>query len=135
MEKIHELNKTGVKFDWDEPHKKEFKEMKEHLNKVCKIHAYDFSLPMEMFCDAAKTGGLGYILTQKKPEGEYNIIYAGSTGLTELQKRTWSMGELELGAVVFGLQNLRYFTYDSPHITIHTDNSPLHTCIKCFSCS
>ena len=79
-----------------------------------------------MFCDAAKTGGLGYVLTQKKPEGnEYNIIYAGSTGLTELQKRTWSMGELELRAVVFGLQNACYFTYGSPHITIHTNHAPL----------
>ena len=63
MEKIRELNKTGVTFTWDEPHKKEFREMKERLDKVCKIHAYDKSLPMEMFCYAAKTGGLGYVLT------------------------------------------------------------------------
>ena len=35
------------------------------------------------------------------------------------------MGELELGAVVFGLQDVRYFTYGSPHITIHTNHAPL----------
>ena len=37
---IRELKKTGVAFKWDEPPKKEFKEMKTHPGEVCQIPAY-----------------------------------------------------------------------------------------------
>ena len=75
MEQVMDLKKAGVAFNWEDPHKAEFSEVKEHLNKVCHIPAFDKDLPMEIFFEAAKTGGLGYILTQKEPEGnEYNII-------------------------------------------------------------
>ena len=101
IKNIRELDREGVKFNWDDVHDKEFQEMKKHLEEVCKIHAYDSSLPLELYCDAAKTGGLGYVLAQPKGE-RHNIIYAGSTGLTPTQKR-WSMGELELASIVFGI--------------------------------
>ena len=29
-----------------------------------KLHRYDSRLPINIYCDAAKTAGLGYVLTQ-----------------------------------------------------------------------
>ena len=58
-------------------------------------------------------------------EGEReHIIYCGSTGLTDAQRR-WSMCELELGSIVFALENAHNFTYGDENIEIFTDHSLL----------
>ena len=76
MEKIRELNKKGTTLKWDPPHQEEFKKVKKHLMETTTIPTWDKSLPLRLYADAAKTGGLGYVLTQ--PEGEReHIIYCG----------------------------------------------------------
>ena len=77
-----------------------------------------------MYTDAAKHGGLGYVLTQPQDDGEERIIYCGSTGLSDSQ-RQWSMGELEMAAVVYGLTNACHFTYGAQDIQVFSDHSPL----------
>ena len=63
------------------------------------------------------------MLTQ--PEGDReSIIFCGSTGLTDSQRR-WSMTELELGAVVYGLQSAYNFTYGADKIQVMTDHQSL----------
>ena len=83
----------------DIPHQEEFEKVKKRPMETTTIATWDKNLPLRLYADAAKTGGgLGYVLTQ--PEGEReHIIYCGSTGLTDAQRR-WSMCELELGSIV-----------------------------------
>ena len=76
-------SKTDVVIKWDLPHHMLFLEMKKHLEEVCQVNTYDKLLSLDMFSD---TGGLGYVLIQKKEDNRYNIIYTGSTGLKDRQK-------------------------------------------------
>ena len=123
MEKMRELNQKGVTFEWDTPHQEEFEKIKKHLMETTTIATWDKALPLRLYADAAKTGGLGYVLTQPDGDREH-IIFCGSTGLTDAQRR-WSMCELELGAICFALENAHNFTYGANDIEILTDHSPL----------
>ena len=123
MEKIRELNQKGVEFHWDTPHTEEFEKVKQHLMETTKIATWDKNLPLRLYANAAKMGGLGYVLTQPDGKREH-IIYCGSTGLTDAQRR-WSMCELELGAICFALENAHNFTYEADKIEIFTDHSLL----------
>ena len=123
MEKIRELHTKGIHFDWTDEHDKEFKEVKEHLMETTRLATWDKNLPLKLYTDAAKHGGFGFCLTQ--PEGDReHIIFCGSTGLTDAQRR-WSMTELEMGAVVYALQSAYNFTYGADEITIMTDHASL----------
>ena len=98
-----------------------------------KLHRYDAKLPINIYCDAAKTAGLGYVLTQpdESSKKEY-ILYCGSTGLTDAQKR-WAMCEIEMAAVVYSLINAKHLTYGANDIRIYTDHQPLiGVSKKCF---
>ena len=116
------MNQKGVEFKWNIPHQVEFEKVKQHLMETTKIATWDKNLPLRFYADAAKTGGLGYLLTQTKGEREH-IIYCGSTGLTDAQRR-WSMCELELGRICFALENAHNFTYGDLHRPI-SSGSPV----------
>ena len=86
MEKIRDLHSKGVHFEWSEEHKKEFKDVKEHLMETTRLATWDKDLPLKLYTDDSKNGGFGFCLTQ--PEGEReHIIYCGSTGLMDAQRR------------------------------------------------
>ena len=74
MEKIRELDQKGVEFNWLPEHKEEFEKVKEHLMETTKLATWDKKLPLCLYADTAKTGGLGYVLTQPDGEREH-IIY------------------------------------------------------------
>ena len=87
-----------------------------------KIATWDKKLPLLLYANAARTGGLDYVLTQPDGKREHTI-YCGSTGLTEAQ-RWWSMCKLEWGAICFALVNTHNFPYGADKIEILTDHPP-----------
>ena len=77
--------------------------------------------------DASKTG-LGITLWQKQDDGELKPIAFGSRYLNNTEKN-YSIGELELLAVVWGLEKFRFYLYGKK-VHLYTDHQALEPLIK-----
>ena len=77
--------------------------------------------------DASKTG-LGITLWQKQDDGEIKPIAFGSRYLNDTEKN-YSIGELELLAVVWGLEKFRFYLYGKK-VFLYTDHQALEPLIK-----
>ena len=82
--------------------------------------------------DASKTG-LGITLWQKQPDGEIKPIPFGSRYLNDTEKN-YSIGELELLAVVWGLEKFRFYLYGKK-VSLYTDHQALEPLIKRNRCN
>ena len=71
--------------------------------------------------DASKTG-LGITIWQKQADGELKPIAFGSRILNDSEKN-YSIGELELLAVVRGLEKFRFYLYGKKGNFIHRSSS------------
>ena len=100
------------------------------IGKVDFLSPFDISLPLEMYTDASRLGGLAYILVQPKGEGKHrSIIQCGSTALTAAQQN-YSTTELDLLAILWGLQKTSFYCKGAPKISVFTDHSALVTLTK-----
>ena len=82
--------------------------------------------------DASKTG-LGITLWQKQADGELKPIAFGSRLLIDSEKN-YSIGELELLAVVWGLEKFRFYLYGKK-VFLYTDHQTLEPLIKRNRCN
>ena len=82
--------------------------------------------------DASKTG-LGITLWQKQSDGEIKPIAFGSRYLNDSGKN-YSIGELELLAVVWGLEKFRFYLYGK-EVFLYTDHQALEPLIKRNRCN
>ena len=82
--------------------------------------------------DASKTG-LGIALWHKQDDGNIKPIAYGSRYLNDTEKN-YSIGELELPAVVWGLENLRFYLYGKK-VYLYTDHQALELLIKRNRCN
>ena len=92
------------------------------------IHAFDTTLPIHFYCDAATSRGLGFILLQptNKKDAPFNFIKCGSTHLLQTQKR-YSTYQIKLLAVLFLLEKTRHYCLGAPQqIQIFSD----HLCLR-----
>ena len=76
----------------------------------------------------ASTTGLGITLWQKQDDGSTKPIAYGSRYLNETEKK-YSIGELELLAVVWGLEKFRFYLYRRK-VHLYTDHQGLEPLIK-----
>ena len=76
----------------------------------------------------ASTTGLGITLWQKQDDGNTKPIAFGSRYLNDTEKK-YSIGELELLAVVWGLEKLRFYLYGKK-VYLCTDHQALEPLIK-----
>ena len=67
----------------------------------------------------ASTTGLGITLWQKQDDGNTKPIAFGSRYLNDTEKK-YSIGELELLAVVWGLQKFRFFYTEKRYTNMPT---------------
>ena len=82
--------------------------------------------------DASKTGP-GITLWQKHSDGEIKPIAFGSRYLNDSEKN-YSIGELELLAVVWGLEKFRFYLYGKK-VFLYTDHQALEPLIKRNRCN
>merc|ERR1711954_529223 len=122
--KIRELGKKDNKFLWTPDHKAEFIALKQEILGNRSVIPFDLGKKIEIYTDAAKTGGFGYALCQTNEEGYNRIVSCGSTGLTDAQKRS-AMVELELAGIVFALENSKFYCLGAKDITVWTDHRAL----------
>ena len=76
----------------------------------------------------ASTTGLGIILWQKQNNGNTKLIAFGSRYLNDTEKK-YSIGELELLAVVSGLETFRFYLYGKK-VYLYSDHQALEPLIK-----
>ena len=67
----------------------EFKQIKQSIAQNLQINPYNPDLPTQLFTDASKEWGFGFIPSQKDSQ-QTNIINYGSTVITKAQKTTQS---------------------------------------------
>ena len=74
------LSRKDTKFYWSPELEQEFQEIQRVVSDVKILSQYNRGLPLQLFCDASREGGLGYVLVQ--PQGEkVNVFQCGSTTL------------------------------------------------------
>ena len=76
----------------------------------------------------ASTKGLGATLWQEQPDGKLKPIGFASRFLSDTEKK-YAINELELLAVVWGLEHFRLYIYGKP-IKLLTDHQALEPLIK-----
>ena len=86
------MNKEKNTFQWTPEHDEEFTNLKEEICGAKGLVAFDLEKNIEIYTDAAKTGGIGYDLCQPNNEGD-RLVACGSSGLTDSQRR-YAMVEL-----------------------------------------
>ena len=86
-------------------------------------NAFDPSLPLHLFVNAAIARGLGFLLIQPMDNKlrPYNFIQCGSTLLTDTQKR-YSIYQIEMLAIVFVLTIMQHYCFGSLETIIFTDH-------------
>ena len=142
-EKLRKLNSKGFHFsekDWTPELEEEFIRLKGEITAAFQRKAFDQRRGVQVWTDASKEGGLGYVVAQEEGEwtedGNFNklvnekgeqrfyMVTCGSTSLTPAQKN-YSILELEMSAIVYALTNARHWLMGAPNIDIYTDHSPL----------
>ena len=96
----HENNHWDGK--WTAELDNEFKQIKQNLSQNLQLNPYNPDLPTQLFTDASKEWGFGFVLSQTDENKTY-IINCGSTVITKPQKN-YSIFELELNALAWDLQ-------------------------------
>ena len=102
--------------------------------------AFEEKRGVQVWTDASKEGGLGYVVAQEegewtedgefkklvneKGEQRYYMVSCGSTSLTPAQ-RNYSILELEMSAIVYAFTNAHHWLVGASNIDVFTDHSPL----------
>ena len=107
---------------WSEECERSFLKLKEVLCAAPVLRMADHTKPFLVQTDASDHG-IGAVLSQEDAEGRDQPIAYRSRKLTETQQR-WSTIEKECYAIVFAVEQFRYYLYGRP-FTVQTDHKPL----------
>ena len=131
-EKLRRLLKKDSVWNWGKEQDEDFNKIKEMLTEEpCSAH-YAKDRENIVTTDASRTG-LGITLWQKQSDGEIKPIAFGSRYLNDTEKN-YSIGELELLAVVWGLEKFRFYLYGKK-VYLYTDHQALEPLIKRNRCN
>ena len=125
LEPLRHLLSTKRSFSWDSCHQVAFDAARLALSSTRTLAYFDPTRPTLLSTDASRLHGLGFILQQKQPDGEWRVIQAGSRSLTDAETR-YATIELELLAVAWAVsRKCRLFLNGMQHFDILTDHRPL----------
>ena len=110
---LRRLTIKSAAFSWDNKCQEEFLNIKKIIRDIKFISPFEKGLPLEMFCDASKEGGLEYLLVQTRKNGSKALAQCGSTSLTDAQAR-YSITKIKLLAVLWGMQKSAFYTRGAP---------------------
>ncbi|CAM9316841.1 unnamed protein product, partial [Heterosigma akashiwo] len=121
---LHQLTRKVMpeRLKWDDECQKAFDALKETITSHPVLRLPDFSLPFILECDASKTG-VGAALMQKTEDGEV-VAIAYASRLNNSAQRNYSVFDLELLAIVFGVTKYRSYIYGRT-VCIRTDHAAL----------
>ena len=118
---MRQLLKKGVKREWTEERNAGFNNLKKELTtQPCLVH-YNGNKENIVTTDACNTGLIA--LWQRQNNGELKAIAYASRYLNDAEKK-YSVGELELLAVVSGLERFRFHLYGK-QVQLYSDHQAL----------
>ena len=104
--KLRKLLKKNTEWKWETEQQNDFETIKKMLTEEPALAHYAIDKDNILTTDASRTG-LGITLWQKQLDGGLKPIAFGSRFLNDSEKN-YSIGELELLAVVWGLEKFRF---------------------------
>ena len=109
---------SPTEFVWQQEQEEAFKKIKKLITATGALKYFDINKPVVVQTDAS-TDGLGAVLLQDNCPVGY-----GSRSLTQSEKN-YAPIELELLAIVYGMQKFDQYVFGNPSVTVHTDHRPL----------
>ena len=119
---MRQLLKKGTKWEWTTDRNSDSNKTKRELTTLPCLAHYNGNKETIVTTDACKTG-LGIALWQKQGTGELKPIAYASRYLNDAEKK-YSIGELELLAVVWGLEMFRFHLYGK-QVQLYSDHQAL----------
>ena len=126
-DRLRKLLKKNEPWIWGDEQQKDFKKIKQMLTEGPCLAHYAKDKDNIVTTDASTTG-LGITLWQKQDDGNRKPIAFGSRYLNDTEKK-YSIGELELLAVVRGLEKFRFYLYRKK-VYLYTDHQALEPLIN-----
>ena len=108
-DRLRKLLKKNTEWRWETEQQNDFETIKKMLTEEPALAQYAKDRDNIVTTDASKTG-LGITIWQRQADGELKLIAFGSRFLNDSEKN-YSIGELELLAVVWGLEKFRFYLY------------------------
>eukprot|EP00111_Clytia_hemisphaerica_P010127 TCONS_00029605-protein len=121
-EPIRRLTKKNAKFEWGPEQSEAFKLLKQKLLESPTLAFYNPLAETKVVTDASPFG-LGAVLLQKQPNGDFLPVSYGSRSLSDVESR-YSQTEREALAVMWACEHYHYYLYDRL-FTVETDHKPL----------
>ena len=121
---LRELLQKNTAYVWLPAHEEAFERIKEVLTSDLLVQPFDTKLPTELYTDASRLHGLGYMLLQREHNGEHRLISCGSRALASAETR-YSTTELEALAILFAVSHAEFYLRGCPQFKIYTDHRPL----------
>ena len=131
-DQLKKLLKKNEPWIWKEEQQKDFEKIKQILTEGPCLAHYAKDKENIVATDASTTG-LGITLWQKQHDGNTKPIAFGSRYLNDTEKK-YSIGELEILAVVWGLEKFRFYLYGKK-VHLYTDHQALEPLIKRNRCN
>ena len=131
-DRLRKRLKKNEPWNWGEEKQKDFEKIKQMLTEGPCLAHYAKDKDNIVTTDASTTG-LGKTLWQKQDDGNTKPIAYGSRYLNETEKK-YSIGELELLAVVWGLEKFLFYLYGKK-VYLYTDHQALEPLIKRNRCN
>ena len=122
----HKEKIKNNKLDWNEEHAKSFHQIKNAIGQIIENKHFDTNRTTRDRCDASKER-LGACLEQKYDNGWHPIAYASR--FLNTNEQIYSINELELLAVVWSLEQFKYYLY-GPRFTLQTNHQALLSAVK-----
>ena len=123
LKPMRELIRKDSYFVWTPAHQLAFQKAKEILTCDQIVKPFDPSLPIELYTDASRLHGLGYMLLQREKDGKHRLVRCGSRSLLPAETR-YATIELELLAIVYAVQQCGFYLIGA-QFKIFTDHNPL----------
>ena len=123
---LRKLLKKQIEWIWTDEHTKAFNKLKEGITKIPCLAHYNAQNKNIITTDAS-TKGLGATLWQKQKDRNLKQVGFASGYSSDTEKK-YAINELELLAVVWGLEHFRLYVYGKPIelITEHQALEPLN---------
>ena len=126
-DKLRQLLKKSNKWEWKKEHSESFENLKEKITQIPCLAHYNADLPNVVTTDAS-LNGLGATLWQRQLDGNMKPIAFASRFLSDTEKK-YAINELELLAVVWGLEHFRLYLYGK-EVKLLTDHKALEPLLK-----
>lgn len=124
-EPMRQLLKKETAYIWGEDQEHAFSTVKRLLASKAVVKPFDPNLKTELFTDASRINGLGFILLQREKNGiSHRMIRCGSRSLQPAEKR-YATIELECLGILYAVQQCQFFLHGIPDFQVITDHRPL----------